>query len=375
MIPELGFDFDECLAQGYSMLPIILFLEGFLVKEYNSTAVSSDVKTALKNAKTVFYDRIASNEVASKGTILRPSFLKVLPDLLKKRKDGKVDSLFIYSNNENRLLINIIDHILALTLLKLNVSKEYLLENEKDGLLHTMTPRITKLDACRSNEPTVNKFKEKTFEGVQTCLGKSLSENSLWFFDDTRDHKALISKIKANYIETKKYEVKLRNSKLAELLVISFPKDAFNPNTPIGKVFLKAYSNLEAQFIVVPAGELYLTKDNPRLNLKGAEDQKKIVELLTLSLKEISPLSSGNLKRNWSAADISADVSKILKAIEPAFIETVYQTPDKSLSISTATAYSEPIGGGKHLSRSRSKKYKMRRNRHFLKKTAKRRFV
>jgi hypothetical protein len=189
-----------------------------------------------------------------------------------------------------------------------------------------------------------------------------VGESDVWFFDDTRDHTDLIAKIKDHYIETKKYEVKLPNPKIAEFLITSFPKDVFNPGTAIGKVFLKAYSDMESYFIVTPPGELYLTKANPRLNPKGPEDQKKLLEMLVASLREISPLASGRVKGNWSAADTAADISKLMKALEPAFLERTYKVPEKSLNLATATAYSETIGGSGGHFRRRSKTRKSKKH-------------
>jgi hypothetical protein len=367
MSSNVGFDFDECLAQGYSIMPIILFLERYLKKEPQSPEVAALIKVA----KGVFYNRVAANEIETKGTILRPSMLEIIPGLLKKRKEGKIGSLFIYSNNISTDLIDAVDHILALTLLKMKkVDETDLIQEIKDNRLHVMTPRINRNASCRSSEQEVKGFREKTFEGIQTCLGKAISEKDLWFLDDTKDHIGLIQKLKGNYIETKKYEVRLNNWSVAELVIRSFPKEAFNPKTELGRVFLKAYGKLESHFIVSQPGELYLKKKNPRFNPKGGETEEDLLKLLQASLAAISPNASGAQKKNWTKATIDEDVSKISKGLENALIVQPYQTADKTLDLATATAYSETIGGGNHLRRrrlkkptSRSKRYRVARTR------------
>ena len=98
---NIGFDFDGVITDGYSILPITLLLEGFIADEIKKSVVPvpKDIKDALSMYKERFYNRVAANEVATGGTLLRPSLLKILPELLKQRREGKISTLFIYSNN------------------------------------------------------------------------------------------------------------------------------------------------------------------------------------------------------------------------------------------------------------------------------------
>lgn len=358
MAPNIGFDFDECLAQAYSLMPLILFLERLLIKELKSKPTNSEVKAQLMRGRERFYERLAENEFQTKGTIIRPSLLSILPILLKLKKEDKIDSLFIYSNNSSIDLINVCDHILALTLVKMGVPTDHLIKGSQTSDLHTLMPRIHRDAPCRSGEPTdAGQFKEKTFAGVQTCLGRYIAESDLWFLDDTVDHKDLINKLRGQYIETKKYEIIMKNNKLAEYICTSFPKEAFNPTMPLGKIFMEAYHALERYFIITPPGEQYIVKTNPRFNPKGNETESKLAELLTRSLNAISPDAGGNRKSKWTGAETSTDTNILLKALEPVIVPrplvpNTYNTPR---ILSTATAYREPIGGKRYGSKTRRK--------------------
>ena len=357
MAPNIGFDFDDCLAQGYSLMPIILFLERLLIKELRLNPTTKDVKAILMRSKERFYEKLAENEFQTKGTIIRPSLLSILPKLLKLKKEGKIDSLFIYSNNSSIDLINVCDHILALTLVKLGVPADHLVKDEGTNQLHTLMPRIHRDAPCRSSEQLeAGQFKGKSFQGVQTCLGRYIAESDLWFLDDTIDHKDLIEKLKSQYVETKKYEVILKNNKLAEYICTSFPKEAFNPTTPMGKIFMDAYHALERYFIITPPGEQYIVKINPRFNPKGNEPETKLAELLTRSLNAISPDAGGNRKAKWTSAESATDTNILMKALEPVLIaKTSAKTYNTPKVLSTATAYREPIGGKRYGNKTRRK--------------------
>ena len=346
MAPNIGFDFDECVVQAYSLMPIILFLERLLIKELRMQPTTKDVQAQLLRGRERFYERMAFNEFQTKGTIIRPSFFNIIQNLLKLKKSGKIETLFIYSNNGSIDLINVCDHIIALTLKHLNVPEDHLIKDDV-GVLHTLTPRIHRDAPCRSNEPIDSgQFKEKTFQGIQICLGKSMSESDLWFLDDTVDHKDLIDKIKGQYIETKKYEILMKNSKLAEFLVRSFPKDVYNPLSEIGKIFMSAYHKLENYFIVTPPGEKYLVKVNPRFNPKGNESEENLIDLLSRSLNAISPNAKGHIRTKWSTGETASDTNILTKMLEPILIQNSTKDTFNTVKVlSTAMAYREPIGG------------------------------
>ena len=349
MAPNIGFDFDDCIVQGYSLMPLILLLERILIKELKTQSVTKDVQAQLLNGKEQFYERLALNEFETKGILVRPSFFNIIQPLLKLKKAGKIDSMFIYSNNSSIDIINVCDHIIALTLRHLEVPDDHLIRDEL-GVLHTLTPRIHRDAACRSSEPLDSgNFKEKTFNGIQTCLGKNIGQSDLWFLDDTVDHRDLINKIQGQYIETRKYEVIMKNSKLAEFLVRSFPKAAFNPLSEIGKIFISAYHKLEKYFTVTAAN-----KNPTRFNPKGTESEESLIELLSRSLNAISPNAKGNIKSKWSSAETAADTAMLMTMFDPVFtLKPTKRTVDTVRAISTATAYREPIGGGRTKTRRR----------------------
>jgi hypothetical protein len=371
MAPIVGFDFDECLSYAYSIMPIILFLEHLLVKELRVQGISAQTREAMLVARANFYNAVAENEVATKGLLIRPSFLRVLPTLLKMRSKGEIQSLFIYSNNTNSTLINVVDHILALTLVKLGVPEAHLLSEPYGSVkrLQTMSPRLFRGSECRSEEPLRVEFKEKTLAGVLRCVGLNVPESDVWFLDDSSDHKSLMSSLKTNYLQMKRYEAQLKNTRLTELLISSFNKDAFNPMVEMGIVFLKAYSSLETHFIVVPPGEKYLIRENPRFNPKATDDLKKIAEKLKTSLNAVSPSATGRPKM-WTTVETNTDYAMIMKRLEqlvnPKKKSTgvVAQPSELDAATATATAYREPFVGGRQSSKrspvsSRSRKKRL----------------
>ena len=348
----IGFDFDGCITESYSIMPIILFLEGLLPDEIRrfTEPIPPTVKNSFTLFKNRFYNRLALNEVKTGGTLIRPSFLKILPELLKQRSEHKIEKLFIYSNNQNHDLINAVDHILALTLNKLAtpVPEAQLIKAPENGRLQTFEPRIHKTAPCRYSEKEQSDyFKEKTFQGIQTCLGKSISESELWFLDDTHDHVDLVNKLGLGrrYIETKKYEIKLKNPKLAEMIVLSFPKDCFSRTTLSGRIFMQAYSKLENIFIKGDPDERYLIKKNPRFNPVGTEDEKKLTELLATSLRSISPNVNIRSKDKWSVNETETDADKLRKALNMDYSVPGYLMPPPN-PIESAAAYGETLQGG-----------------------------
>jgi hypothetical protein len=352
MAPIVGFDFDDCLTHAYSMLPIVLLLEHLLINELRMPGVSRATREAMLFARNKMYDTLASNEVRTKGYLIRPSFLNILPRLLRMRATGEIAKLFIYSNNTNSLLINTIDHILALTLQKMGMPVEQLVTEPFGSItrLQTLSPRVVRNSECRYIEPINGSFKEKTLDGILSCVGLQVPANEVWFFDDTTDHKSLMSSIKSNYIEVKKYDVQLKNSRLAEFIITSFPRDAFNPLTEMGRIFMKAYSILETNFIVVPPGEKYLLKENPRFNPKATDDDKKRAEGLRTSLNAVSPLSAGRAKA-WTVVETNTDTNTLMKKLDalfnPAAAAAAPVYKESTLDLETATAYREPLVGGR----------------------------
>lgn len=371
MAPIVGFDFDDCLTNAYSIMPIIFLLEQLLVKELSVQGVSEETRHAILVERDKFYNAVAENEIATKGLLLRPSFLRILPRLLQMRSNGEIQSMFIYSNNTNSTLINVIDHILALTLVKLGVPEAHLISEQHGSVkrLQTLSPRFFRNSECRSEEPLKNEFKEKTLGGILRCLGISIPESNVWFLDDSEDHKSLMHSLKSNYLQMKKYNMQLNNTRLAELLIKSFSKDAFNPDLEIGHVFLKAYKTLEKHFIAIAAEEIHQMREYSEFDPRSTDHLKNITEKLKVSLNALSPLASGKTKA-WTAVETNADYAMIMKRLEPLFnTKRAKRTSEfidqhSLLDMATATAYREPFVGGRQSSKrspvnSRSRKKRL----------------
>jgi len=346
----IGFDFDKCLAETYTLMPIIDFLEKILPATY--ATADEAIKEALISQKNKFYEILASNEVGTGGTIIRPSFLKVLPDLLKRRNSGDIDHLFIYSNNESQHLVDTVDHILALALERLSVPRDHLV-TEKDGILQTFTPRICKNADCRSGE-VGGFFKEKTFEGIETCLETSMAETDLVYFDDTSDHTALINSLGLDrgYFVVKPYNVTFKNEQIAQFILQAFSPDVFEVETPTGAIFMRAYGLLEKKFVKYERGRGYLLRE-----------RSSLYEPLLKSLRAIST-GRGRAKRRWTASDTQADVARIQMALIHAKAETRGQIITPRI-LSTAAAYGQPLSvvGGRRQRHTRHTRRQKRQRR------------
>lgn len=330
MAPIVGLDFDECLAQAYTIVPFALLLNRLLPKILKDPDVSATAKVILDKSREIFYERIAENEVKTKGTLFRPSLLKILPKLIKLRHEGHISHIFIYSNNGMRDIIEAVDHILALTLLKSphHVKKEALL-NEATGL-HVMYPRVYIDDQCRSVEPKeANGFREKSLEGIQSCLGTNISSDDLWFLDDSRMHDKLMNSLNERYVVMKPYNVKLSNKKLADILIESFPTDAFNPGTKEGAVFITQLQHLLPEFTAT-----------------GRESSKALAEKLTKALNTFSPLGGGRLTGAWKDHEVIADTQYIETSLR-----TVLDTNKTVQVIQPELTYRVPVGGRLNLTR------------------------
>jgi hypothetical protein len=253
--------------------------------------------------------------------------------------------LFIYSNNESQHLVDAVDHILALALERLSVPRDHMV-TEEDGSLHTFTPRICKNAGCRSGE-VGGFFKEKTFEGIETCLETSITETDLIYFDDTRDHTALINRLGLNkgYFDVKPYDVTFKNEQIAQFILQAFSPDVFQVETPMGAIFMRAYGLLEEKFVKYENGRGYLLGERSGL-----------YEPLLKSLKAIST-GRGRAKRRWTASETQVDLVRIQSALKGSGeIQGRVQTPH---TISTAAAYGQPLSvvGGRRSRRQRHSRH------------------
>jgi hypothetical protein len=327
LAPVVGFDFDECLAQAYTLVPFVLLLERLLPRVLKRSDISPTTRSLIEKSTEAFYLRLALNEAETKGTLLRPSFLALLPRLLQLRQQGYIESLFMYSNNGISSVLNVVDHILALTLLQApyNVPKDQLVVDSMNQL-HCLSPRASLDDPCRASEPRdSNGFREKSFTGIQQCLGIQMSSDNLWYFDDTRLHTGLMNLLQKQYVVVKKYEVKLSNKKIAEFFIESFPLSAFNPGTKEANVLL---SQIQVLF--------------PAFRPTGKESTKSLAEKWIKELAKFSPLGAGRVLRNWNAGETAADLRALETSIQPIF-QASQVTPNNE----TSSAFRIPIGGSK----------------------------
>jgi hypothetical protein len=324
MAPTVGFDFDECLVQAYTLVPFVLLFEILFPRAVKIPGKSSNVSFFIQKGRTVFYNKIAENEVKTKGTLFRPSLLKLLPKLIKLRQESKIGKLFIYSNNGIIELINAVDSILALTLQKqpYNVNQGELIK-EADGL-HVLAPRIHIDNPCRISIETkgTDGFREKSLSGIQACLGENISENDLWFLDDTEYHRNLMERIKSNYIVVESYSVHLSNKVLAEMFIDSFPIEFFLPGSPISIILLQEINRIMPGF------------------RPGAKETKKsLSEKFTKVLNKFSEPGAGRAMNIWKEDHVNSDLQKIEKRLSNVINQ---QAPVVS---NYPTVYSAPIGG------------------------------
>jgi hypothetical protein len=322
MTPIIGFDFDQCLVEAYTLVPFVLFFETLLPKALKSPTIKPELKLYLEKFKKIFYERIAENEVKMKGYIFRPGMLKILPKLIKQRQEGQIRRMFIYSNNGILDLLNAVDHILALVLKKAPYSvTENELIMEQDGL-HVLTPRIHIDNPCRVSVETKDAggFSEKTLAGIQNCLGENINPSDLVFVDDSREHIHLMETLQSNYILVEPYKIHLPNEKLAEFFLESFPVEAFTPGNKISSIVLTE-----------------LNRILPGFRPTGQESKSSLVDKLKKVLRVFSPRGSGRLAGQWKEDHNNSDykvLEKLLKQSTPSITE--YEVP---------TVYKTPVGG------------------------------
>jgi hypothetical protein len=339
MSPSIGFDFDECLVQAYTIVPFVLLFEVLLPRAMKVPGYSKSARFYIDKARSVFYQKIADNEVKTKGTLFRPSLLKLMPKLLKLRQERKIHKLFIYSNNGINELLNVVDHILALTLKKAPylVSDGELIK-EADGM-HVLVPRIHIDNPCRVAREIkgADGFREKTLLGIQQCLGENISEKELWFIDDTEYHKDLMAHLKDNYVVVESYSVHVSNKVLAEMFIDSFPLEFFLPGSAVSAVLLPEINRLM-----------------PGFRPTAKETKTSLVEKFGKVLNKFSEPGAGRAMGVWKEDHVTSDLKKIETKLSAAIHQdepvvsnypTIYSAP---VGGANAQAYSAPKGGARH---------------------------
>ena len=352
MIPSIGFDLDQCLVEAFNLVPFILFFE------VNLKGLTLENQTLVKKSRDIFYELVASSEAKSPH-IFRPSLLKLFPSLLKLKKEGKINHMFIYSNNGHLEILNAIDHILALILKKAPYSvneNELIMEN---GRQHVLTPRIYIGSSCRVNTEPIdaNRFREKSLAGIQACLNESISASDLWFVDDSLQHRDLITKLGDHYINVEAYKIHVSNEKLINFFIQSLPKRIFMPNMPLYNTFIPLINKI---FIL----------ENPTFYPTGKESHATLVEKLHKVMGNNKIFKPETSSRVWTTKKIEDDFNIVKKLLTTPQTKESMQKPS-----SYKTPYTErtPLGykpfdggnykGPKGPSNSRARRFRILRTR------------
>jgi hypothetical protein len=309
MAPSVGLDFDECLAQGYSLVPFIILFEVILKERIKMRDVSNTVRMYIEKARVAFYEGVAKHEIQTGGTLFRPSFLKLLPKLIELRAQGKLRKVFIYSNNKIKQTLDAADYILTFILKSnpYNVKSEYFtLENNEP---HVLTPRIHLNHRCRVNSEQTDSggvFREKTLAGIRECLGENISESELLFFDDQKTHVSLQESIGSKFVLVDPYRVIMSNKILGEIFLQSFDaRQAFSPETELSKLILTEIN----KFMWIGSGE------KPGFRPNGRETLGDLLKKFTPILNKFSPKAVRAVAR-WKDDHINSDYNILLKSVK-----------------------------------------------------------
>ena len=347
MIPSIGFDLDQCLVEAFNLVPFILFFE------VNLKGVNPEDQILVKKSRDIFYELVASSE-AKDPHIFRPSLLKLFPSLIKLKKEGKINHMFIYSNNGHIQILNAIDHILALIMKKAPYSVNEGDLIREDGRLHVLTPRIYIDSTCRlATEPIdTNKFREKSLAGIQACLNESISAKDLWFVDDSLQHRDLITKLGEQYINVEAYKIHISNEKLVEFFIQSLPKRVFIPSMPLYKTLIPLINKI---FIL----------ENPTFYPTGKEGHSTLIEKLRSAMSKNSVFKPETSSRSWGTKKIETDYNVVKKLLANTPVNSIqkdsYKTP---YTEKTPLGY-KPFYGGKYrgLNTSRARRFRILRTR------------
>ena len=341
MAPSIGFDLDQCLVEAYNLVPFILFFE-------TNLRVSDYDRVIIKKSRDIFYDLIASNEKTKH--LFRPSLLKILPELLKMRKEGKINHMFIYSNNGYIQILNAIDHILALVLTKPPYSVNQADLIMEDGRLHVLTPRIYIDSACRVNtEEKVINFREKSLAGIQSCLNEAIPASDLWFIDDSLQHRDLITKLGLgdHYINVEAYKIHVSNTTLVDFFIKSLPKRVFIPNMPLYKTMIPLINKI---FIL----------ESPIFYPTGKESHSTLVEKFHDIMSRNKYFKPESTSREWSSKKLETDYNIVKKLLS---VNSSSQMPMVKYNFPEPTPYDykTPIGGRPNSRRRRFRILRTRR--------------
>ena len=297
MIPSIGFDLDQCLVEAFNLVPFILFFE------VNLKGLTLENQALVKKSRDIFYELVASSEAKSPH-IFRPSLLKLFPSLIKLKKEGKINRMFIYSNNGHLEILNAIDHILALILKKAPYSVNEADLIMEDGRQHVLTPRIYIASSCRLNTEPIdsNRFREKSLAGIQACLNETIPASDLWFVDDSLQHRDLITNLGDHYINVEAYKIHISNDKLVNFFIQSLPKRIFMPNMPLYNTFIPLINKI---FIL----------ENPTFYPTGKEAHQTLVEKLHKVMTNNKIFKPESTSRGWTTKKIEDDYNIVKKLL------------------------------------------------------------
>jgi hypothetical protein len=296
MLPSIGFDMDQCLVEAFNLVPFILFFETRL------RGIDLETHDILKKSRSIFYDLVAAHEIAT-PTIFRPSLIKLIAELIRQKKEGKIKHMFIYSNNGYLQILNAIDHILALIIKK----APYSINDQdlvwEDGRQHVLTPRIYIDSTCRVNtEPKVVHFREKSLAGIQACLNETIPAENLWFLDDSLQHTDLRTRLGNRYINVEAYKIHISNASLVNFFIKSLPKRVFIQNMPLYNA-------------VIPAINKIFILERPTFYPTGKESHERLVEKFHEAMTKNDVFKPEIASRKWTKQKTETDYSAIKKLL------------------------------------------------------------
>lgn len=159
-----------------------------------------------------FVKGVAKAEMSSKPLgILRPGIVQVILEVAKKRQNGTVKGVIMYTNNSNEALVNFSRDVLQYC------AKAKIF----DDCIYVHHP----LRAKRAKYPDMVKtwavLKDLLVESVHAPT--TISPNEVLFYDD-QPHRDLMSALGTNYIRVTPYEYEPKKTRLVELILDSFNK-------------------------------------------------------------------------------------------------------------------------------------------------------
>jgi hypothetical protein len=318
--------------------------------EIRLRGINLETQDIIKKSRDIFYDLVAAHEIAS-PTIFRPSLVKLIAELIREKKQGKIKHMFIYSNNGYLQILNAIDHILALIIKK----SPYSINDQdlvwEDGRQHVLTPRIYIDSTCRVNtEPKVVNFREKSLAGIQSCLNETIPAEELWFLDDSLQHTDLKTKLGNRYINVEAYKIHISNTTLANFFIKSLPKRVFIQNMPL-------YTAL------IPAINKVFIFENTVFYPTGKETHERLVEKFHEAMTKNEVFKPEIASRKWTKQKIETDYSSIKKLLP--VLNSIHKTSralyDKSYRTQDANTPRLIYGGNPNSRRNRFRKLRTRR--------------